>query len=43
MTDERRETTTLGILSNVSDEDLSVVSGDDRTRSQGEENCTGEI
>ncbi len=31
--------TTLGILSNVSDEDLSVVSGDTRTRSQCEGNC----
>ncbi len=35
--------TTLSILSNVSDEDLSVVSGDVRARSQGEGNCTGEM
>ncbi len=34
--------TTHSILSNVSDEDLGVVSGDDRTRSQGEGNCMGE-
>ncbi len=33
--------TTNSILSNVSDEDLSVVSGD-RAKSQGEGNCMGE-
>ena len=33
MTGERRETT---ILSNVSDEDLSIVSSDPRTRSQSQ-------
>ncbi len=43
MTDESGQTTTRGILSNVSDEDLSVVSGDDRTRSQGEGNCMEEM
>ncbi len=38
MTGERRETTS-SILSNGSDEDLSVVSSDDRARSQGQGNC----
>ena len=37
--DERGQTTS-GILSNVSDEDLSVVSDDVRISSKCEENCT---
>ncbi len=36
MTGERRETT---ILPNVSDEDLSIVSSDTRTRSQSQVDC----
>ncbi len=43
MTGESGQTTTLSILSNVSDEDHSVVNGDDRTRSQGEGNYVIDI